>query len=91
MVAAHNHLDQMNTGPFLFLADLQENDRIFVTDDGGKLLRFRVYRNEAVDPASGSEIYNGVIPGSLILVTCEDELPEGGYAYRRLVYAEPMQ
>ena len=91
MVAAHNHLDQMNTGPFLFLADLQENDRIFVTDDGGKLLRFRVYRNEAVDPASGSEIYNGVIPGSLILVTCEDELPDGGYAYRRLVYAEPMQ
>lgn len=91
VIAAHNHIDDMSAGPFLFIRYLQNNDRIFVTDDNGKFLSFSVYLNETVEPNEGALIYEHAIPGSLVLVTCEDELPEGGYAYRRLVYAQPLQ
>ena len=91
IIAGHNHLDELRTGPFLNLYQLDTNDRIFVTDDSGKFLLYRVYENELVAPDQSDTVYRTAIPGSLVLMTCESEMPEGGYAYRRLVYAEPMQ
>ena len=91
VIAAHNHLDEMNIGPFLWLFELKNNDRVFVTDDDGNVLAFKVYANELLNPEDSSLIYQKAIPGSLVLLTCEDEMPEGGYAYRRAVFAEPLQ
>ena len=90
IIAAHNHLDMTNAGPFLMLWQLEANDRIFVSDNDGKLLTYSVYANELLDPAAGDSIYKMAVPGSLVLLTCESELPEGGYAYRRAVFAEPL-
>ena len=91
LIAAHNHLDKVNAGPFNMLQSLNMKDRIFVTDGKGKMLSYSVYANELVAPNDGELLYQKAIPGSLVLVTCEDELPEGGYAFRRVVYAEPLQ
>ena len=91
LIAAHNHLDAMNAGPFKMLQYLGMKDRIFVTDAKGKLISFSVYENELLAPDDGELLYQKAIPGSLVLVTCENELPEGGYAFRRVVYAEPLQ
>ena len=91
VIAAHNHLDEMNIGPFLMLWQLENNDRIFVTDNDGKLLSYKVYANELLSPTDSDLIYKKAIPGSLVLLTCEDEMPEGGYASRRVVFAEPLQ
>lgn len=91
LIAAHNHLDAMNAGPFDMLQYLGMKDRIFVTDAKGKFLSFSVYENELLAPDDGELLYQKAIPGSLVLVTCENELPEGGYAFRRVVYAEPLQ
>ncbi len=91
VIAAHNHIDDMSVGPFVFIRELQNNDRIFITDDDGTMLMYRVYANELVTPDAAEAVYDNAIPGSLVLVTCEDEMAEGGYAHRRLVYAEPLQ
>ena len=91
VIAAHNHIDDMSVGPFVFIRELQDNDRVFITDDDGTMLMYRVYANELVTPDAAEAVYDNAIPGSLVLVTCEDEMAEGGYAYRRLVYAEPLQ
>ena len=92
MVAAHNHLNTEEIGPFGLLFDLEENDRIFVntSDEGMKI--YSVYANELIEPndfrqmASVSENEEG----SLILVTCENETLDGGYMNRRVVFAKPM-
>ena len=90
LIAAHNHLDADNAGPFALLNELLNNDRIFVEKDG-KLLAYSVYANELIQPEDGEMIYQKAIPGSLVMMTCEDELPEGGYEYRRVVFAQPLQ
>lgn len=91
VIAAHNHINDMSAGPFLFIDALERNDRIFVTDDDGLMLMYRVYANELVTPDAADAVYDHAIPGSLVLVTCENEMLEGGYAYRRLIFAEPLQ
>lgn len=91
VIAAHNHINDMSAGPFLFISTLENNDRIFVTDDDGLMLMYRVYANELVTPDAADVVYDRAIPGSLVLVTCENEMVEGGYAHRRLVFAEPLQ
>ncbi len=91
IIAAHNHLSQTTTGPFANIHQLAAGDRIFVTDRFGNMLRYKVYENELVKPDSIKALYQAAIPGSIILVTCENEQLEGGYTDRRVVYAEPMQ
>ena len=81
----------MNAGPFVSLYSLQTNDRIFVTNDTEEIPAYSVYANELAEPDEGASVYRKAIPGSLVLMTCENEVPEGGYANRRLIYAEPMQ
>ncbi len=91
VVAAHNHLDEGNYGPFVSIFMLDTNDRIIITDKDGNLLIYKVYANELVTPDDSASVYRTAIPGSMVLMTCEIEKPEGGYAYRRLIYAEPLQ
>ena len=91
VIAAHNHLDEMNAGPFAALSLLSKDDRIFVTDAEGNLQIFIVYESTLLDPDDGEMIYRKAVPGALVLLTCESELPEGGYAYRRAVFAEQIQ
>ena len=91
VIAAHNHLDAENSGPFNMLQNLSYKDRIFVTDSKGKLSSYAVYANKLLKPDEGELLYDTAIPGSLVLVTCESEIPEGGYAFRRVIYAEPLQ
>lgn len=52
---------------------------------------FSVYANELVDPYGFTEIASVAEnePGSLILLTCENESVEGGYLNRRAVFARP--
>ncbi len=90
VIAAHDHLNTNSAGPFAFLNALKENDRIFVSENDGTLLQFRVTENELVEPDDIAAVNRGAVRGSLVLVTCENESVEGGYLNRRIVHAEPV-
>lgn len=89
-VAAHNHLNNMEIGPFLFIKDLAQNDRIFVRNNNGKLLEFSVYANELFGPDDFYLVQQKAdeFENSLVLITCENEAEEGGYLDRRIVFAK---
>ncbi|MBQ6482245.1 MAG: class F sortase [Anaerolineaceae bacterium] len=93
LVAAHNTLSAEEYGPFALISTMQLNERIFVRDADGQMKGFKVYANTLVEPDGFDEI--GAIareePGSLILVTCENESVKGGYLNRRVVFARPME
>jgi hypothetical protein len=90
VAAAHNTLNAAEYGPFALLSTLRENDMVFVRGADGMLLRFRVYANEllAPDDLAGLAAIAEQKPGALVLLTCENESPEGGYLNRRAVFAE---
>lgn len=92
VIAAHNTLDIDTHGPFALLSSLEENDMIFVRSAGDELMSFTVYANELVGPYGFSAIASAAEnePGSLILLTCENESVEGGYLNRRVVFAKPQ-
>ena len=92
MVAAHNHLNTQEIGPFGFLFDLSNNDRIFVNMPDGSLKIYSVYANELLEPNDFSQMaaISENEDGSLILVTCENELTDGSYQNRRVVFAKLM-
>lgn len=89
-VTGHNHLNNLEIGPFLFLRELSENDRIFVRDGSGTLLQFKVYANELFEADAFSEVRAKAVEreNTLVLITCENESAEGGYLHRRVVFAE---
>ena len=91
VIAAHNTLDGDTYGPFALLALLEENDRIFVSSAEDGLKSFTVYANELVEPYGFGAIASIAEnePGSLILITCENESAEGEYLNRRIVFAKP--
>ena len=88
VIAAHNHINTGEIGPFLFLMNVIENDRIFVRKPGGEVITYKVYANLKIDPKDTDTINQTAKPDSLILITCEDESAEGGYLFRRVVFAE---
>lgn len=90
LIAGHNTLDAESFGPFAAIRLLEAGDRFFVRRDDGELLRFEVYANEKIGSADveGLRQTAEVCENSLTLLTCEDELPEGGYANRRIVSAK---
>ena len=90
IIAGHNHIDLGSAGPFAFLLNLKENDRIFVHTAEDKILGYSVYANRLVEPDDVNAVYQNTSPGSLVLITCEQELQEGGYQFRRIVYAKPI-
>ena len=89
VIAAHNHLNTMETGPFLFLLNVKQGDRIFVRTAGNELLSYVVYENISLKPDDVETINRKTKAGALILITCEDESTEGKYLHRRVVFAEP--
>ncbi|MHC1773582.1 MAG: InlB B-repeat-containing protein [Flexilinea sp.] len=89
-IAAHNHLNDMEIGPFLFILDLAENDRIFVRNEDEELLTYSVYANELFEPDdfAGVKEKAAQYENSLVLITCENESEDGGYLNRRVVFAK---
>ena len=90
VIVGHNHLNTMKSGPFLFLSELDENDSIFISKGGSKPLIYRVYENLKINPNDLETLQNETRENALVLVTCEDEMISGGYASRRVVFAEIM-
>lgn len=92
VVAGHNTLSETEAGPFMQLLTLDNNDVIFINSPEGSLLRFSVYANELI----GADEMNKLTalaeqePGTLALVTCENESSDGGYLNRRVVLARPL-
>ena len=92
LITGHNHLNTTEAGPFALLSSLEEGDRIFVSDDDGGLEIFKVYASEKIGAADSAALARIAQSreGSLTLLTCEDESPEGGYISRRVVAAQPV-
>ena len=91
VLTGHNHLNAAEAGPFVLLSSLEPGDRIMLTDEEGVMQIWHVYQNAKI-PADGfSEIAGGIKDNALVLITCEDELPEGGYASRRIVSAKRVE
>ena len=90
VITGHNHLNTTEAGPFALLYWMQEGDRIFVTDPQNNIQIFVVYANEKIGAGDADALQKSalVYENTLTLLTCEDELPEGGYASRRIVSAK---
>lgn len=91
VLAAHNHLNNQDQGPFVELSAMKESDLIFISGANNSSRTFVVYANElfAADDIDGLGMY--AKPGCMILITCEDESIEGGYLNRRVVFAEAKE
>jgi len=91
-IAAHNHLNAEEAGPFLFIRDLKENDRIFIRNANGDLMEFSVFANEMYGPDDFTLVQQKAqeYEKTLVLITCENESAEGGYLNRRVVFAKPI-
>lgn len=92
VLTGHNHLNTTEAGPFALLSALDKGDMIFVTDAGNALRSFKVYASEKIAAADSAAVESIAkrYDGSLTLLTCEDESPEGGYASRRVIAAYPI-
>ena len=91
ILTGHNTLNSTESGPFAFLSFLEEGDIIFVRDSRGQMKSFKVYASEKIgsSDAAALERIARMDENSLTLLTCEDEMPAGGYASRRVVAARP--
>ena len=65
---------------------------MIISDNNDNILTFSVFANEkiAADDMAEAERLSASRENSLILITCEDERPEGGYASRRILAAKPV-
>lgn len=92
LIAAHNHLNTTETGPFALLSELKPGDVLFVLDLANALQPFSVYANEKISETDIEAVKNLAVlnENALILITCEDERVEGGYANRRVIAAKPQ-
>ena len=87
LIAAHNTVDRDSYGPFALLSTMEEGDLFFIQNGKNELKTFRVYDSQKIPAADFEALENAVspYPVTVTLLTCEDELPEGGYASRRIV------
>ena len=90
VLTGHNHLNTTEAGPFLFIREMEPNDRILITDAGDSMLIYKVYGNYKIASDGFSEIADAVRENALVLITCEDESISGGYLNRRVILAEPL-
>ena len=92
VLLGHDHLNTAEAGPFALLGMLPENARVIISDKNDRILTYSVFANEkiAADDMAEAERLSASCENSLILITCEDERPEGGYASRRIVAAKPV-
>ena len=88
VLTGHNHLNTTEAGPFALLSSLEPGDSFMITDARGVMQIWHVYQNVKI-PADGfSGLAGAVKDNTLVLLTCEDESPDGGYLNRRVVLAE---
>ena len=90
VLTGHNHLNSTEAGPFLFIGKMDAGDRVMITDAGNNTRFYKVYGNYKVASNGFASIADEVRENALVLITCEDESPEGGYINRRIVLAEPL-
>ena len=90
VLTGHNHLNTTETGPFLFIGKMEENDSIMITDADNAMRIYKVYGNYKIASDGFAEIAPAVRENALVLITCEDESVEGGYLNRRVILAEPL-
>lgn len=92
LITGHNHLNTTAAGPFAFLKGMEENERIFVLDKRDNLQIFEVFANVKIAETDfdGLESIAAMNENSLVLITCEDEGVDGGYANRRIIAAKPL-
>ena len=92
ILLGHDHLNTAEAGPFALLGMLTENARVIISDENDHIMTYSVFANEkiAADDMAEAERLSASCENSLILITCEDERPEGGYASRRIVAAKPV-
>ena len=92
VIAAHNTLNNTEYGPFALLSGLAENDVMFINKGSKGMDQYRVYANKLVGPNDMDQVIAMAdeVENSLVLVTCENEVTEGGYLNRRVVFAKPL-
>ena len=71
------------------LRDLPLNARLYITDSSSDLMAFSVFANEKIPADDPSALPNLSCrwKNTLFLITCEDEQPDGSYAFRRVITA----
>lgn len=93
LIAAHNSLNEAESGPFALVSLLEPNDVIAVKGKRNDLEIFRVFANEllATDDMKRVHAVAGREDNTLVLITCENESAEGGYLNRRVIFAKPAE
>ncbi len=89
VIAAHNHLNETDLGPFAVLSALEPGSRVFISGADGMSV-YEVTANMKVASTDTASVNAAAVPGGLILITCEDEKIEGGYANRRVIVASAL-
>ena len=92
-LTGHNHLNDMNAGPFAFLSWLEKGDRVFLNKGTEGVQIYSVYANEKIGEfdVDRMEEISAQFENSLTMITCEDEYEGGGgYSSRRIVAARPI-
>ena len=87
----HNHLNTTEAGPFAFLSSLEPGDRIMLTDEDGVMQIWHVSQNVKIPSDGFTKIAGDLKENMLVLITCEDEAPKGGYINRRIIFADMNQ
>ena len=92
IITGHNHLNTTEAGPFALLQNLEAGDKIFVLDKANRLRTFSVFASEKIAENDTAAVQKLASEGEnvLLLLSCEDERPEGGYANRRLIAARSV-
>ena len=92
VIVGHNTLNAAEYGPFILIGTMQIGDRFFVRTDENRLMIFEVYNNEKIasDDYEALYIAGGKFDSTITLLTCEDEMTEGGYASRRIISARQI-
>lgn len=91
-IAAHNHLNNQENGPFLALGNLSESDLVFIRKADGSLQKFEIYANEMMEPDDIDKLSAIAMQeeNSMVLITCENQASDGTYLNRRVVFAKPL-
>ena len=92
VIVGHNTLSSEDYGPFVRIFMLSTGDRFFIRTENGRLMGFEIYSNEKIGAHDVKGLYRiaSQFDSTVTLLTCEDELPEGGYASRRVVTAKQV-
>ena len=92
VIAGHNTLSADEYGPFALLVTMEEGDRFYIRDNENNLRLFEVFSNEKIDAHDMTALDKTAFgyESTIALLTCEDELPEGGYLNRRVVIGKEI-